>query len=79
MVLNTREQQLEGEDTTTPFARSTGQVRPLSIFICIFFVIYEIIYFNIFVLMKFSVILEKNKFGVIIGQNIEHPIKDGWP
>jgi hypothetical protein len=47
-----------------------------------FFLIYEIIHLNIFVIMKFSVffvILEKNKFGVFIGQNIDHPIKDRCP
>jgi hypothetical protein len=37
MVLNSREQKCEGEDTTDLFSRSTGQVRPLSIFICILF------------------------------------------
>jgi hypothetical protein len=31
--------------------------------------------------MKYSVffvILENNKFGVIIGQNLDHPIKERW-
>jgi hypothetical protein len=28
---------MRGEDTTDPFARSTGQVRPISIFIYILF------------------------------------------
>jgi hypothetical protein len=67
---------------TYPFARSSGQVDRFPYLYAYFFVIYEIIHFNIFVIMKFSVffiILEKNKFGVIICQNIDHAIKDGCP
>jgi hypothetical protein len=46
-----------------------------------FLVIYEIIHFIIFVIMKFSVffvILEKNKF-CDYRPKIDHPIKEGCP